>query len=121
MLLDKKAPTCNGGHIWIPTDGGEAAVSEAYAKQFQEDARKFLRNRAEEMRSNGMMFILSTCHAQEMNPLDHVSRCDIYGGYFEQAWNELVEQVCLCYHPHQSLPNLKPKLRNGRLDSGFCK
>ena len=112
MLLDKKAPTCNGGHIWIPTDGGEAAVSEAYAKQFQEDARKFLRNRAEEMRSNGMMFILSTCHAQEMNPSDHVSRCDIYSGYFEQASNEFVEQVCLCYHPHQSLPNLKPKLRH---------
>ena len=112
MVLDKNAPAWNGGHIWIPKDGGAAAtVTEAYAKQFQEDARKFLRNRAEEMRSNGMMFILSTCHAQEMNPLDHVSRCDIYGGYFEQAWNELVEQVCLCYHPHQRLPNLKVGLR----------
>ena len=53
MLLDKNAQTWNGGHVWIPTGDGAAAaaVSEAYAKQFQEDARKFLRNRAEEMRS----------------------------------------------------------------------
>ena len=97
MLLDKNAPTWNGGHVWIPTGDGAAAVSEAYAKQFQGDARKFLRNRADEMKSNGILFILSTCHAQETSPLKHLPRSNIHGGYFEQAWNELGEQVCPLY------------------------
>ena len=40
MLLDRNAPTWNGGHVWIPIDDG-GVVIEAYAKQFQENARKF--------------------------------------------------------------------------------
>mgnify|MGYP002776950459 CR=1 FL=1 len=97
MLLDKNAPTWNGGHIWIPTGNGAAAaaVSEAYAKQFQEDARKFLRNRAEEMRSNGVMFILSTSQAQEMSSSENAPGITLINCNFEQAWNELVEEVCL--------------------------
>ena len=49
------------------------------------------------MKSNGILFILSTCHAQETSPLKHVLRSDIHGGYFEQAWNELVEEVSPLY------------------------
>ena len=94
MLLDKNGPTWNGGYVWIPThDSG--AVSEAYAKQFQEDARRFLRSRAEEMRSNGVMFILSLCHTQETSSLGQALRVSIFNGIFEQAWNELVEEVRL--------------------------
>ena len=94
MLLDKNSPAWNGGHVWIPTDGG-GAVSEAYSKQFHEDVRKFLRCRAEELRSNGVLFILSLCRAYETTPADYAPRFDSWSGYFEQTWNELVEEVSL--------------------------
>ena len=68
---------------------------DAYAKQFQEDARRFLRSRAEEMRSNGVMFILSTSQAQEMSSSENAPRITLINCNFEQAWNELVEEVCL--------------------------
>lgn len=93
MLLDKNTPAWNGGHVWIPTHGG-GAVSEAYAEQFQVDARRFLRCRAEEMRSNGILFIFSLCRACETTPAaDYAPRYDSWSGYFEQTWKELVEEV----------------------------
>ena len=93
MLLDRNGPIWNGGYVWIPTDDS-GAVSEAYAKQFQEDARRFLRSRSEEMRSNGVMFILSTCRSQETT-VECASYQYLWNGYFEQTWNELVEEVSL--------------------------
>ena len=96
-LLDENGAAWNKGHVWIPGDG-RSAVPEAYAKQSQEDVRKFLRCRAEEMRRDGVLFILSLCRAcddrRQSNNYGRVR--DFWKAYFEWTWNELVEEVSSC-------------------------
>uniref|UniRef100_A0A0C9S2E0 TSA: Wollemia nobilis Ref_Wollemi_Transcript_19770_1289 transcribed RNA sequence n=1 Tax=Wollemia nobilis TaxID=56998 RepID=A0A0C9S2E0_9CONI len=94
-VLNKNSRAWNRGRAWI--DGASIEVVEAYAKQSDEDLKAFLRCRAEEIVSGGLLFLLMAGRP-DSEPLqnqlgDPVSRAKHpFTDCMDQAWNDLVNE-----------------------------
>lgn len=94
-VLDKNSPSWNQGRAWI--DGARKDVVEEYAKQSEEDLKSFLRCRAEEMVSGGLLFILMAGRSDSEHPENQLGDPDSrakhpFTNAMDQAWNDLVKE-----------------------------
>lgn len=94
-VLDKNSHAWNQGRAWI--DGARNEVVEAYAKQSEEDLKAFLRCRAEEMVSGGLLFILMAGRSDSEHPENQLGDPDTkakhpFTNVMDQAWNDLVKE-----------------------------
>lgn len=78
--------------MWI--HGGKPSVAKAYAEQAKKDMCEFLRARAEEMVSGGLMFLLLKGR-KDANPTIQYdpNGTTMFGRHMEQVFNELVSDV----------------------------
>lgn len=94
MVLDKRSTAYNKGKIFI--HGANEATAHAYKKQFQFDLADFLRSRSKEMKTGGSMFLVClgrTCP----DPTDQGGAGLLFGTHFQDAWNDLVDEVCIFF------------------------
>nr|QRX38987.1 gibberellic acid methyltransferase [Ginkgo biloba] len=94
-VLDKNSPAWNKGRAWI--DGARKEVVEAYAKQSEEDLKAFLRCRAEEMVSGGILFLLMAGRPHSGHPENQLGHADSrakhpFTNSMDQAWDDLVTE-----------------------------
>lgn len=85
-------PAYNKGFVWV--HGGKEAVGKAYADQARSDVCEFLRARAEEMASGGLLFLLLRGR-KNPNPTTQYDpdRSSMLGQPMEDVFNELVAEV----------------------------
>ncbi|MCO5557947.1 hypothetical protein L7F22_011521 [Adiantum nelumboides] len=88
-ILDRSSPSWNGGSTWIYKSAKE--VLNAYSLQAKVDIRSFIRNRAHEMRSGGVLFLFVAGSSQVPNYCPQAHRKTLWE-IFDTAWFELVEE-----------------------------
>jgi hypothetical protein len=95
-VTDKSSPLYNKGRSWIL--GGNRTIAREFAQQSMLDLDNFLHSRAAEMVPGGIVFAsFLSCHdaanpENQVNPECH--HCFWAGHDFENAWNDLIDDVC---------------------------
>ncbi|CAM6104473.1 unnamed protein product [Calypogeia fissa] len=89
VVQEPHSPAYNDGFVWI--HGGKELVAQAYAEQAKRDMCDFLRARAEEMVSGGLMFLLMKGR-KDVNPTLQYdpNATTMFGRHMEEVFNELV-------------------------------
>ncbi|GLJ05513.1 hypothetical protein SUGI_0019420 [Cryptomeria japonica] len=88
-VLQKDSPLYNRGRVWI--NRGEQEVVDMYSKQSQKDLTAFLKCRAEEMATGGVLFLCLMGRPDTSPPSQQVSvEGEFCGQDFEDAWDDLV-------------------------------
>lgn len=101
IVLDKSSMAYNKGKIFI--HGANKISANAFRKQFQTDLGGFLKMRSKEMKKGGSMFIALLGRTSE-DPTDQGGAGLLFGTHFQDAWNDLVQEVLISY---DSLSNQK--------------
>lgn len=91
-VTDKKSNAYNKGRVFI--HGASESTADAYKKQFQRDLAAFLRCRSQELKSGGSMFIVCLGRTS-VGPTDQGGPGILFGTHFQDAWNDLVQEVRL--------------------------
>lgn len=94
-VLDKSSMAYNKGKIFI--HGANKTAANAYRKQFQTDLAGFLKMRSREMKKGGSMFIALLGRTSE-DPTDQGGAGLLFGTHFQDAWDDLVQEVIMSYH-----------------------
>lgn len=90
IVLDKRSPAYNKGKIYI--HGANESTANAYRKQFQTDLAYFLGCRSKEMKRGGSMF-LACLGRTSVDPTDQGGAGLLFGTHFQDAWDDLVQEV----------------------------
>lgn len=109
------SPAYNDGFVWI--HGGKPAAAKAYAEQSRRDLVTFLRARAEEMVSGGLMFLLLKGRKDSDPTVQYdPDGVTMFGTQMEGVFNELISEVCISllpdlasaiWHGHESAISLR--------------
>lgn len=91
-VLDKRSGAYNKGKVFI--HGANEQAANAYKKQFQTDLAAFLRSRSKEMRRGGSMFLVCLGRTSA-DPTDQGGAGLLFGTHFQDAWNDLVQEVII--------------------------
>ncbi|MFS7985424.1 putative indole-3-acetate O-methyltransferase [Helianthus anomalus] len=94
IVLDKSSMAYNKGKIFI--HGANKTAANAYRKQFQTDLAGFLKMRSKEMKKGGSMFIALLGRTSE-DPTDQGGAGLLFGTHFQDAWDDLVQEVIISY------------------------
>lgn len=89
-VLDKRSTAYNKGKVFI--HGSNENTANAYKKQFQADLASFLRSRSKEMKRGGSMFLVCLGRTS-IDPTDQGGAGLLFGTHFQDAWNDLVQEV----------------------------
>jgi gibberellin A4 carboxyl methyltransferase len=89
----------NKGCSWIL--GGDPTIAKEFAQQSQLDLDNFLNCRAVEMAPGGILFLHFPSRVDSTNPENQCNPHFALGLDFENAWNDLVVDVC--YNEHNIL------------------
>ncbi|KAH7437964.1 hypothetical protein KP509_05G098200 [Ceratopteris richardii] len=90
-LLDKNSKSWNGGHIWI--DSNRPEVLAAYVRQFQQDAKRFLQCRLEEMVEGGILFIAALSRKlSQTSPETDMEFKMFWEDVLQCCWKEMVDE-----------------------------
>lgn len=76
----------------ISAHGASEATAEAYRKQFESDLGRFLQCRAEEMKTDGIMFLV-LLGRESLDPTDQGTTALMFANHFQGAWDDLVKEV----------------------------
>ncbi|OAE22761.1 hypothetical protein AXG93_2035s1450 [Marchantia polymorpha subsp. ruderalis] len=88
------SPAYNDGFVWI--HGGKPAAAKAYAEQSRRDLVTFLRARAEEMVSGGLMFLLLKGRKDSDPTVQYdPDGVTMFGTQMEGVFNELISEGLL--------------------------
>ena len=102
-VLDESSPAYNRDRVWI--DGGHPGPAQAYAAQARQDLFTFFIHRASELAPAGVLFLMCMCRADHARPefqtSSEFSKANVCAGLFEEAWEQLVNQV-----RHRTMPPL---------------
>jgi len=90
VVLDKQNVAYNKGRIYI--HGANESTTKAYKKQFQSDLADFLCARSKEMKMGGSMFLVCLGRTS-MDPTDQGGAGLLFGTHFQDAWDDLVQEV----------------------------
>lgn len=109
-VLDKVSTAYNKGRVFI--HGANESTTSAYRKQFQSDLAEFLRSRSMEMKRGGSMFLVCLGRTS-VDPTDQGGAGLLFGTHFQDAWDDLVQEVIIPNHFHFfiELSNCPPKNR----------
>lgn len=94
IVLDKSSTAYNKGKIFI--HGATKSSANAFKKQFQTDLAGYLKMRSKEMKKGGSMFIALLGRTSE-DPTDQGGAGLLFGTHFQDAWNDLVQEVIMSY------------------------
>ncbi|KMZ71853.1 hypothetical protein ZOSMA_173G00030 [Zostera marina] len=78
----------------ISAHGASEATAEAYRKQFESDLGRFLQCRAEEMKTDGIMFLV-LLGRESLDPTDQGTTALMFANHFQGAWDDLVKEGLL--------------------------
>ncbi|KAG6543514.1 hypothetical protein Mapa_015008 [Marchantia paleacea] len=88
------SPAYNDGYVWI--HGGKPAAARAYAEQSRRDLVTFLKARAEEMVSGGLMFLLLKGRKDSDPTVQYdPDGVTMFGTQMEGVFNELISERLL--------------------------
>ncbi|KAL3680172.1 hypothetical protein R1sor_023128 [Riccia sorocarpa] len=88
------SPSYNSGYVWI--HGGKSVVAKAYAEQSRSDMVCFLKARAEEMVSGGLMFLLLKGRKDSDPTVQYdPDGSTMFGTHMESVFNELIAEGLL--------------------------
>ena len=115
-MLDKRSGAHNKGRVFI--HGANESTTNAYKKQFQADLAGFLRARSVEMKSGGSMFLVCLGRTS-MDPTDQGGAGLLFGTHFQDAWDDLVQEVNITHYYYATLkthfsPCLKRQKRKSK-------
>lgn len=88
--MDSRSTAYNKGKVYI-NNANESTVN-AYKKQFQTDLAAFLRARSLEVKRGGSMFLVFLGRTSP-DPTDQGGAGLLFGTHFEDAWDDLVQEV----------------------------
>ncbi len=95
-MTEKSSPLYNKGRSWIL--GGNPTIAREFAQQSMLDLDDFLDSRAAEMVPGGIVFASFFSRHDAANPENQANpechHCFPVGPDFENAWNDLIEDVC---------------------------
>ncbi len=95
-MTDKSSPLYNKGRSWIL--GGNPTIAREFAQQSMLDLDNFLVSRAAEMAPGGIVFASFVSRHDAANPENQANpECHdrfCVGSDFENAWNDLIDDVC---------------------------
>jgi hypothetical protein len=95
-VTDPNSPLYNKGRSWIL--GSDPAIAREFAQQSMLDLDNFLSSRAVEMAPGGIVFAYFTSRQDAANPENQTNPechdCCFVGTDFENAWNDLIDDVC---------------------------
>ncbi|KAE9594111.1 putative indole-3-acetate O-methyltransferase [Lupinus albus] len=97
IVLDKRTSAYNKGRVFI--HGASEITANAYKKQFQTDLAGFLRARSVEMKRGGSMFLVCLGRTS-MDPTDQCGAGLLFGTHFQDAWDDLVQEVIIIITQH---------------------
>ena len=89
-VLDRRSTAYNKGRVFI--HGANESTANAYKKQFQTDLAGFLRARSIEMKRGGSMFLVCLGRTS-VDPSDQGGAGLLFGTHFQDAWDDLVQEV----------------------------
>ncbi|CAI9088325.1 OLC1v1022628C2 [Oldenlandia corymbosa var. corymbosa] len=92
VVVDKRSTAYNKGKIFI--HGANESTANAYRKQFQADLAGFLTSRSVEMKRGGSMFLVCLGRTSP-DPTDQGGAGLLFGTDFQDAWNDLVQEVII--------------------------
>lgn len=72
--------------------GANEATGNAYKSQFKADLANFLSARSVEMKKEGSMFLVCLGRSSE-DPTKHGGAGVLFGTHFQDAWDDLVQEV----------------------------
>ncbi|KAL2612938.1 hypothetical protein R1flu_024630 [Riccia fluitans] len=88
------SPAYNSGYVWI--HGGKSVVARAYAEQSRRDLLCFLKARAEEMVSGGLMFLVLKGRKDSDPTVQYdPDGSTMFGTHMEAVFNELIAEGLL--------------------------
>jgi indole-3-acetate O-methyltransferase len=93
-VLDKRSTAYNKGRVFI--HGASESTANAYKKRFQTDLAGFLRSRSQEMKRGGSMFLVCLGRTS-VDPADQGGAGLLFGTHFQDAWDDLVQEVIIPY------------------------
>jgi len=96
IVTDPNSPHYNKGRSWIL--GGDPTIAQEFAQQCQLDLDNFLNCRAAEMAPGGILFLQFPSRADSTNPQNQCNPYFALGLDFENAWNDLIVDVCFNEH-----------------------
>lgn len=88
--MDKRSTAYNEGKVFI--EGAKESTAAAYRKQWQSDLGDFLSSRKREMVRGGSMFLVCLGRTS-VTPTDQGGAGLLFGTHFQDAWNDLVQEV----------------------------
>ena len=89
-VMDKKAREYNKGRVSI--HGASESTANAYKTQFQSDLASFLKCRSLEIKKGGSMFLVFLGRTSP-DPTDQGGPGLLFGTHFQDAWDDLVQEV----------------------------
>ena len=95
--MDKRSSAYNKGRVFI--HGAGEITANAYKKQFQTDLAGFLSSRSVEMKRGGSMFLVCLGRTS-VDPTDQGGAGLLFGTHFQDAWDDLVQEVIIVIHKH---------------------
>ena len=96
-MLDNRSSAYNKGRVFI--HGAGESTANAYKKQFQTDLAGFLSARSVEMKREGSMFLVCLGRTS-VDPTDQGGAGLLFGTHFQDAWDDLVQEVIIINHKH---------------------
>lgn len=90
VVLDKRSKAYNKGKVFI--HGANENTAIAYKKQFQADLASFLKSRSKEMKKGGSIFLVCLGRTS-VDPTDQGGAGLLFGTHFQDAWDDLVQEV----------------------------
>jgi hypothetical protein len=102
-VTDPNSPCYNKGRSWIL--GGDPLIAQEFAQQSQLDLDNFFNCRAAEMAPGGIVFVLLGSRKDAANPANQCHPDYAPGPDYENAWNDLIVDVCHNEHNILSLMN----------------
>ncbi len=91
-VTDPNSPCYNKGRSWIL--GGDPLIAQEFAQQSQLDLDNFFNCRAAEMAPGGIVFVLLGSRQDATNPTNQCDPDFAPGPDYENAWNDLIADVC---------------------------
>ena len=92
-----KSSAYNKGRVCI--HGASEITANAYRKQFREDLAGFLRSRSVELKRGGSMFLVCLGRTS-VDPTDQGGAGLLFGTHFQDAWDDLVQEVIIILKQH---------------------
>jgi hypothetical protein len=102
-VTDPNSPCYNKGRSWIL--GGDPLIAQEFAQQSQLDLDNFFNCRAAEMAPGGIVFVLLGSRKDAANPANQCHPDYAPGPDYENAWNDLIVDVCHNEHNISCLMN----------------